>query len=238
MARDRLAVVVPTLSEAEILPELVARLIPTSGKGAEDRADELIVADGGSTDGTVELARRAGATVVQCAAGRGRQLAEGARSATAELLLFLHADSVPDEGALAATRAAFRDARVVATGMRQRVDGAGVLFRAIERVADVRVRRLGLVYGDSALAVRREAYDEVGGFRDLPIFEDVDLSRRLRRLGRVELVREARVVVSSRRWEKDGVLRRTLGNWMLTGLYLAGVDPCRLARHYQPHGPS
>ncbi len=230
----RLCVVVPTLDEASSLPRLLRRL---AGSGA-DAADEVVVSDGGSRDGTAELARRSGARVIVGAPCRGAQLAAGARASTAELVLFLHADSVPEPGALAAVRRAFEDERVVATGMRQRIPADGFVYRAIERAADVRVRHFGLVYGDSALAVRREVYAAVGGFKDLPLFEDVDLSRRLRVRGRIRLVEDAIVRISSRRWKRDGALWCTLRNWILTAAYLMGVDPRRLARHYGTHGAS
>lgn len=231
-ADARLSVVVPTLNEEASLPRLLERL--RAGLGDDDRADEVVVADGGSQDATVDLAREAGARVVVGPRGRGRQLADGARTASGALLLFLHADCVPAPGALAAVRAALRDPEVAAVGMRQRIEARGALFRAIERAADLRVR-MGLVYGDSALGVARASYDAAGGFRPLPLFEDVDLSRRLRARGRVRLVPAASVRVSPRRWEREGVLRATARNWMLTVAWMLGVAPERLARHYRPH---
>lgn len=250
-APDRLGVVIPALDEAEVLPRLLARLRTGA---AEDRADEVVVVDGGSRDGTVELARAAGAVVVRTERGRGRQLAAGAEATSAELLLFLHADTVPAPGALVALRAAFRDPSVNATGMAQRIDAHGFLFRWIERAANARVRRFGLVYGDSGLAVRHEVYRAVGGFSDLPLFEDVDLSRRLARSApgasssssspsspsspgdaRPRFVPEARLHVSPRRWQREGVIRSTARNWLLTVGYALGVDPNRLARFYSLH---
>ena len=121
--------------------------------------------------------------------------------------------------------------------MRQRIEARGLLYRAIERAADRRVRR-GCVFGDSGLAVRRTAYDAAGGFADLPLFEDVDLSRRLRRLGRVALVEEALVMVSARRWRAEGVALRTLKNRLLLAGFRLGVDPARLERHYRPRRES
>ena len=135
---------------------------------------------------------------------------------------------------LAAVRRAYRDPLVIATGMRQRVESPARIYRFIERAADLRVR-CGYVYGDSGLAVRRESYRQVGGFRSIPIFEDLDLSRRLRRSGKVVLVDEARLFVSPRRWQRDGALRGTLRNWILTLGWAAGMDPERLARHYRPY---
>ncbi len=236
--RATLAVVVPALNEAENLPRLLRSLGLREGAGsaggAPDVPDEVIVVDGGSTDASREIAARHGARVATSERGRGVQLAEGARLATADLLLFLHADVRLEPGSIAAVRDAFRPPEVVATGMRQRVDGAGWVYRGIERAANRRVA-FGWVYGDSGLCVRRSVYDEVGGFRELPLFEDLDLSRRLRRRGRVALVRESLVHVSPRRWQEEGALRRTVRNWMLTAAWALGMDPARLERYYRPH---
>lgn len=226
--RGRVSVVVPVLDEELALPELLAGL--TGAPGAEDRAEEVIVVDGGSRDRSAAIATLHGAVVLESARGRGRQLANGARAASGEILLFLHADMRLEPGALAALRLAFGDPRVVASGLRQRVDSSARFYRWIERAADLRVR-LGRVYGDSALAVRRSAYEDVGGFRELPLFEDIDLCKRLRRRGRIALV-DRHVTISARRWERDGKLARTLSNWMLSTAFALGVAPERLVRYY------
>lgn len=232
-AGPSLCALVPTLDEAERLPELLARL--RSGAD-DDRADEVIVADGGSSDGTRSVAAAGGARVLLAPRGRGTQLARGAAQASAELLLVLHADCLPRPGALAALRRAFDDPRLDFAAMRQRIDDPGTLFRAIERASSLRSGLLGIVYGDCGLCVRRSAYEGAGGFRDLPLFEDLDLSRRLARRGRGRLVRDAELLVSARRWRREGPLRCTLRNWILTLAWLAGVAPERLARHYSPNG--
>ncbi len=232
----RLSVVVPALDEREHLPRLLDSL-----ERADESPDEVLVVDGGSTDGTPGVAAgRAGVRTLASERGRGAQLAAGALEATGELLLFLHADARVEPHALAALRAAFEaDDTLDAAGMLQRIEHGARVYRWIERAANARVRR-GLVYGDSGLCVRRRAYDAAGGFRSLALFEDVDLSRRLRRRGRVRLVAGAGVVVSPRRWEREGVVRRTAWNRVLTLAFLAGVDPQRLARYYraEPAAPS
>jgi rSAM/selenodomain-associated transferase 2 len=226
--RATLAVIVPTLDEAGNLPRLFASL------AGADAPEQLIVVDGGSTDGTPEVASAGGATVLSAPRGRGAQLQAGGRAATADLLLFLHADTHVGPGALAALRAAFADPRVIATGMRQRIAADGRFYRLVAGAADRRVRR-GRVYGDSGLCVRRADYEAVGGFRPLPIFEDLDLSKRLRARGRIALVAGAELTISPRRWKGEGALRRTLWNWILTFAWKAGVDPARLVRHYPAH---
>lgn len=223
-----LCVVVPALDEAAGIADAVARLV-------REGADRVVVVDGGSRDATAELAARAGAEVRRAPRGRGTQLAEGARDAGEELLLFLHADCALEPGALAAVRGAFADPGLGYAGLTQRVDAPGRFYRLVEAAADRRVAR-GMVYGDSGLVVRRALYERVGGFAPLPLFEDVELSERLRRAGRWARIEGARVLISARRWRKEGALRTTLRNWMLRLAYRCGVPPRTLARLYAPHG--
>lgn len=230
------------LNEAEVLPRLLTRLLerPAHADAAlpRDRADRVVVADGGSSDATRDIARAHGATVLEVPRGRGVQLGAAARELLTgdapDVLLFLHADSVPAPAALAALRRAFAGG-LEAAGMRQRIMASGPGMRLVERAADARVRR-GMVYGDSGLAVTPAAYLRAGGFLPLPLFEDVSLSKALRRAGaRVALLDDAVLETSARRWEREGFLRCTLRNWMLRALYEVGVPPERLARRYRPH---
>lgn len=222
-----LCVVIPTLNEEQAIGELVASL---HAQGA----DRIVVADGGSTDRTCERAREAGAEVREVGRGRGSQLAAGATGAGEDLLLFLHADNRLGAGALAAVRRAFRDADLGFAGLTQRVGAEGRFFRMVEGSANGRVGR-GVVFGDSGLVCRAQLYRRVGGFAPLPLFEDVDLSRRLARNARWTRVRDAELVISARRWQKEGALRTTLRNWMLRVGYALGVSPARLARFYAAH---
>ena len=177
------------------------------GEGS-DRADVVVVADGGSTDGTRDVILDSGARLLEGARGRGPQLVAAADQLLeegAEVLLFLHADSLPGAGALAAVRTAFDGSSLVAAGLAQRVEAPGRAFRWIEAAANARVRR-GMVFGDSALSVRASDYLAVGGFDPLPLFEDVELSDRLRGRGPVRLLEDAEIQVCARRWEEEGGL--------------------------------
>lgn len=229
----RLCVVVPTLDEQARLGALLERL--RAGADARDRADVVVVSDGGSRDGTCALAARHGAWVAHGNASRGEQLARGADVAGAgdeDGLVFLHADCRPQRGALALLREALADRRVLWGALEQELDARGLFFRAAERAARLRVRAFSLVYGDCGLFVRGAEYRAVGGFADLPLFEDVELSRRLRERSAPRLVRGARLLVSARRWRDEGVLRATARNWIIQTAFVLGADPRRLARHY------
>lgn len=217
-----LSVVIPTWNERERLPHLLATL---------DGADEVVVADAHSPDGTADVAREFGARVVFSKLGRGTQLARGAAASSGGLIVVLHADCWLEPGSLAAVRQAFRDPELAAAGMRQRVDCTGRAYRKIERTADARVRR-GWVYGDSGLAVRRTAYEAAGGFPDIPLFEDLELSKALQKVGKIELVEGATLVLSPRRWQRHGVVRQTLRNRALVLAWKLGLSPERLARAY------
>lgn len=219
----------------------------TATPGALDRADLVVVADGGSTDGTLdalaELTRIfPGALHVQRGpAGRGAQLRAGAELALslglapADLVLFVHADNRPEPGALAALRAAAEaEPDAEAFCFRQHVEGEGEFYRSVERFAERRVAR-GRVYGDSCLGVRAGAYRAVGGFRPLPLFEDLDLSRRLFRRRPIRLVEGAVVRVDARRWKREGRTVTVVRNWLVTRGFELGLSPRLLARFYPRH---
>jgi rSAM/selenodomain-associated transferase 2 len=220
-----ISVVVPALDEEDHIRAAVASV--------RDEAAEVIVADGGSGDRTRERAREAGATVLEAQRGRGAQLQHGAAAARGDWLLFLHADTRLEAGwshALAVVPA-------VSPGgaFRLAIDSPRRAYRVIEWGARQRSRFLRLPYGDQALFARRAAYDAIGGIRPLPLMEDVDFVRRLRRLGPLSLL-DARALTSPRRWEETGVLRRTLTNWSVITLYTLGRPPERLARLYHAGG--
>jgi rSAM/selenodomain-associated transferase 2 len=222
-----ISVVVPTLDEAaslgDLLQDLAALTVPY----------EVIIADGGSTDETVAIARAAGARVVLAPTGRGLQLRAGAEAARADVLCFLHAD-VRMAASAAARLAELASARPPhACVFRLRVDAAGAWYRSIDAGANLRTRLLGLPYGDQGLVVRRDDYEKAGGYPPIPLMEDVALARALRRVTRIRLL-DVHLRVSPRRWKRDGVLRRTLMNWILLARYLAGTSPERLVKRYCP----
>lgn len=223
-----ISVVVPTLDEETALPELLADLAQLAV------THEVIVADGGSADATCAIARGAGARVVQAPRGRGQQLAAGARAARGEVLCFLHADVRVHAVARAALDRAATLPDGVALAFGLRIDAEGWRYRFVEFGTDRRSRWGRMPYGDQGLILTRTTYDLAGGFQPLVLMEDVDLVRRLRRVASVRMLPE-RLEVSPRRWQRDGVLRRMLRNWLLAAAYLLGASPERLAARYRPY---
>jgi len=220
-------IVVPTLNAA---PTLAATL-QCLQRSREDRlVGEVIIVDGGSTDGTQDLARAFGAALVTTERGRGKQLAQGAALTTAPWLLFLHADTRLLPGWEREVGAFIGQGTDRAAVFRLRFDDSAALARWLERAVSWRTRFLGLPYGDQGLLISRELYDAVGGFRDIPLMEDVDL---VRRLGRKRiLLLDSIAETSARRYRRSGYPIRAARNFIVLSLYYCGVPPRVLARLY------
>ena len=228
------SVVIPVLHDAEELERLLAELLPQPSGGSEDGAGrEVIVVNGDDADPAIRPLRQRFPAVRWASAepGRARQMNAGARLASGAWLLFLHADTCPAPGWLDEIRRIDADPRTVAGALRLRLRSRDWRARVVERGVAWRVRWLGLPYGDQGIFVRRAVFDRLGGYRPLPLMEDVDLVRRLRRGGRMAFSRVP-ILASARRWERDGWLRRTALNLLLLLAYSAGVPPARLARAY------
>lgn len=225
----KVSIVIPTVNERRVLAELVARLRLTAGKGNI----EIIVADGGSTDGTVEIARRVADKLVESPArGRAVQMHLGALAATGELLLFLHADTrLPGNwlGALLDTWTV--KPRPSATAYRLDFASTKPVYRLIATMGHWRSRKTGVPHGDQAVACRREDYMKVGGFPPVSIMEEYFLLPKLARLGPVIIMEEA-VQTSTRRYEHNGPLYNALRNAAIIALFKAGVSPEKLKRLY------
>lgn len=219
-----LTAVVPTLNAAESLPSTLDALAGAVGR--------IIVADGGSTDATRAVAAAAGAQVVDAPRGRGSQIAAGIAAADTPWLLVIHADTRPGPGWQAAASAFMADpANAGRAGyFRFLLDDAAPQARRLERAVAWRCRALGLPYGDQGLLIRRDTLAEAGGFRPIPIMEDVDLAWRLGRRRLVGL--DAGFVTSAARWRAEGWWARSARNLSCLALWFAGVPPERIARLY------
>jgi rSAM/selenodomain-associated transferase 2 len=216
-------VVIPTLNAARTLVPTLASL-----RGADGLA--VTVCDGGSRDDTTTIARQAGAAVVVTEPGRGRQLADGAAIGSAPWLLFLHADTTLSAGWATAARRFMADATSKAGYFRLRFDSDDPRARRIERFVAWRCQVFDLPYGDQGLLIPRTFYRQLGGFRPLPLMEDVDFVRRIGRRNLVAL--DAEAVTSVERYERDGWLARPLRNMSCLALYFAGLPPDTIRRLY------
>lgn len=222
----KVSVVIPTLNEARSIGATLDAVSQVSGRV------EVIVVDGGSDDETREIACSLGAKVITSERGRGAQMHRGTRAAQADVLWFLHADTIVPADSVDLIIEALDDIQAVAGNFVVRFDGPGSATRFMTWLYP-QLRRLGLFYGDSAIFVRREAYERVGGFKPFPIFEDLDLMKRLRKQGRVVHL-PAVVVTSSRRFEGRS-FPLTFTRWaVLQLLYWLGTEPRALARLYAP----
>ncbi|HEX7314498.1 MAG TPA: TIGR04283 family arsenosugar biosynthesis glycosyltransferase [Pyrinomonadaceae bacterium] len=220
----KLSIIIPALNEARAIGATLEAAARVKGDV------EVIVVDGGSADGTAEVARACGARVVSAMRGRGAQMHAGALAARGEVLWFLHADTLAPANAAECIARALLTPGAVGGNFRIRFDGASGAARFLTWLYP-RLRLLGLAYGDSGFFVRRAAYERAGGFKPFPIFEDLDLLRALWRQGRF-VQADACVVTSSRRFEGRG-FARTFARWsLLQMLYWLGVSPYTLARLY------
>ena len=223
-----ISIIIPALNEAEAIG-------PTLESAAGAPATELIVADGGSKDATAEIARSCGATVVSSPPGRARQMNVGAQVARGEYLLFLHADTRLPPGYEQEMRRVLDLPGVAAGAFALEIAGAAWGLRLVERAANLRSRLFQLPYGDQGLFLRAELFRSLGGFPELPLMEDLELARLLRRRGRVA-TSPLPVLTSARRWESLGVVRVTLLNQFFLLAYLLGMPPRRLANWYYRQG--
>jgi rSAM/selenodomain-associated transferase 2 len=223
-AEASISVIVPTLNEEG---NIAASL--TSARATAVR--EIIVVDGGSTDGTLALAGALAGRVISGQRGRASQMNAGATTAEGAILLFLHADTMLPKGFDQAVLGALGDSRVVGGRFDVSLKPSSPLIWLTAALINARSRLTRIATGDQAIFVRRSVFEEMGGFPDIPLMEDIAFSRSLKRRGRVACLRQ-RVVTSSRRWKKDGVIRTILLMWSLRLLYFLGVSPARLRRVY------
>jgi rSAM/selenodomain-associated transferase 2 len=222
----RLSIVIPALNEAAHLARLLPALI------VHEPGAEVLVVDGGSDDDSrAVVARVPGVRWLSGPRGRARQMNAGARAARGDILLFLHADTSLPGGAGAAILAALADPAVVGGRFDVRLDSRRPLLVLVAWLMNGRSRLTGICTGDQGLFVRRATFEALGGYPDIPLMEDVELTRRLKRRGRRAALR-LRVVTSARKWENEGVVRTIVLMWTLRLLYALGVSPARLHRWY------
>lgn len=225
-----LSIVIPVLDEEAGIVAALTALAPLRARGAE-----LIVVDGGSRDHTVTLARPLCDRIVTSARGRAAQMNAGAALAQGDVLLFLHADTRLPDNADALIERALDLGRRGWGRFDVRIVGDHWFLPVIAAMMNTRSRATGIATGDQAMFVIREAFAMIGGFPDISLMEDIEMSRRLKKLSRPICLRE-RAATSGRRWERNGVFKTILLMWRLRLAYFLGAEPADLARIYG-HGP-
>ncbi len=229
----KISIIIPVLNEAATIQETLTRL-------DEATNIEVIVVDGGSRDETVAIANHLSKTlakslnikIISTAAGRARQMNAASAIATGDILLFLHADTHLPTGFDTLVRQALQNPGTIAGAFELRIDAQLRGLRLVEKMVNVRSRFLSMPYGDQAIFLKAATFHDVGGFPDIPIMEDFEMMLRLRRRGRIAIVR-ASVLASGRRWQKLGVVKTTLINQLIIAGYFLGVPPAQLVRWYR-----
>ena len=225
MTPTDITVVIPTLNEEQVIAKSVASAVAAG-------ATAIVVSDGGSRDGTREVAIDAGASrVIQSAPGRGLQLNAGAQLAETEFILFLHADNELSENAL---QQICENEKAAWGAFRQRIDSRRLVYRLLEWGNQWRVQWRAVPFGDQGIFVRRTLFEQMNGFAGIPLMEDVELSQRLRIIEKPVLL-QGPLMINARRWEKHGVLRQTVKNWSIQYSYARGVSATDLAQKYYGH---
>jgi rSAM/selenodomain-associated transferase 2 len=223
---SEISVIIPVFNEAAIIQEAIARLQKKAGI-------EIIVVDGGSQDGTVELVKEFGIKVILAPhVGRANQMNMGAAAATGKILLFLHADTQLPTGYLELIKQALATQKTIAGAFELSIAGKHICLRLIEVAVNWRSRFLSLPYGDQAIFINASTFQSMGGFANLPIMEDFEFVQRLKKKGKIAIV-PAKAITSSRRWQKLGFLKTTIINQLMILGYYLGISPQKLANFYR-----
>jgi rSAM/selenodomain-associated transferase 2 len=223
--RPVISIIIPALNEAETISATLKSAQAAAGV-------EVIVVDGGSSDGTAELAKGPGTRLLSIAGGRAKQVNAGASEASGDVLLFLHGDTCLPEEFDKHVFKLLASPGTVAGAFALGIDGPEIGLRAIEKLANFRSWFFQMPYGDQAIFLRSDLFRVIGGFPEMPIMEDFVFMRRVKRKGRVAIAPVA-VSTSGRRWLKMGILKTTLLNQAILLAYFIGIDPVRLARWYR-----
>lgn len=229
-----ISIILPVLNEVARINQAISRL-----RGLRPGpVIEIIVVDGDPRGGTVKAIRDRQVKTTISEEGRARQMNRGASLASGNILLFLHVDTFLPADALVRVKKAMADGRQVAGAFDLGIRTERRIFRITEKYAALRTRLTRVPFGDQAIFIRKDYFNSIGGYKDIPLMEDVELMRRIRKAGDAIFIIHEQVMTSARRWEKEGILYCTLRNWALRLSYVLGVPPERLAKWYKPVGES
>lgn len=220
-----ISVIMPVYNEAAVIKESLSRITVHSNA-------EIIVVDGNSSDQTKEIAEKYPVKIVNTFKNKAFQCNAGADCAQGSILVFLHADCYFEKGSLEAIARAINEEGVVGGCLHHKINSSRPVYRLIESSGNIRAKMFRVFYGDQAIFIRRDIFNQIGGFDEVELFDDVLFSKKLRKKGKTCVLNE-RVYASARRWEKQGVIKATLINWVLTAGFLLKMHPGSLGRAYQ-----
>ncbi len=223
-----ISIIVPVYHEEALINDAINRLLCAE----TEEAVEIIVVDGGEEAATLKAMTVKGVKGLASRKGRGTQMNKGAAAASGNILLFLHIDTKLPSGGLRRISSVMKNDNYAGGAFDLEIADRGYALRIIEKAASIRSRITRIPYGDQAIFLRRDYFLRMGGYRDLPVMEDMDLMRRIKRNGGKICLLDERVKTSSRRWRREGIIACTLRNWTMVLLHLLGVRPERLARWY------
>ena len=226
------SIIIPVLNEAPLINGIIDHLHSLEG----DEIKEIIIVDGDPEGLTLKAISHDDVRQLKSSRGRWIQMNEGAKNAKGNMLLFLHADTELPLDAMRLIATAMKDKRYVAGAFDLGIKSERFVFRAIESAASLRSRITRIPFGDQAIFVRKNYFDEIGGYKDIPIMEDVEIMERIKKRGDKIFIIPQKVHTSSRRWEQEGILHCTLRNWFLQILYLLRISPHRLSQFYRYNG--
>jgi rSAM/selenodomain-associated transferase 2 len=225
------SIIIPVLDEAECINPLIRHL----RKHSAENCYEIIIVDGDPQGGTINVIQDKNVICMTSDKGRAVQMNAGAKAARGKVLLFLHADTRLPQNALTKIENILKSEKYVAGAFDLKIDSDKLLLKYIAAKASIRSRINRIPYGDQATFIRKSYFEKIGGFAEIPLMEDIDLMRRIKKRGdKIHIFRD-HVVTSSRRWKKEGVFYTTLRNRVLTILYFLGVSPEKLAKYYKGH---
>lgn len=226
MKFSKISIIVPTLSEAKTIRDNLNQLVLSKN-------EELIVVDGGSTDATVSIAHEFTDKVYSAKNGRASVMNFGAEKASGDILLFLHADCVLPDNAFHLIRKSLGNGAVAAGAFNLSIDDPGLKFRIIELGVNLRARVTRLLYGDQGMFLKKEVFSRIGGFADIPLMEDIEISLRLKKFGKIIFVNPP-IKASARRWLEEGIVYTTLRDWTNAFSYtFLKIPPEKLIRYYK-----
>lgn len=227
--KKRISVIIPVLNETERINGTLDRLF---SRQPQEHL-EVIVVDGCHTANTINAITRKGVVRLVSPKGRGCQMNVGSLSARGDILLFLHADTRLPDHAVSDIIKIMADDTIAGGAFDLGIDSPRISYRLIERAASLRSRITRLPYGDQSIFIKKTIFEETGGYKEIPVMEDVEFMRRIKRFGYKIRIINKRVQTSSRRWDEEGPVLCTLRNWLILVLYLAGVEPIRFRRMYR-----